>query len=127
MEIKTDYLIIGSGLDDAFEERESIINEIQKNDYEILNANNDIETIACCDEELLNQVFKEGNLRIEITNEFFGGKLIDLEVAMEILKEASSFNIVGENIIEEAINCNLFPKESVRTIRGIPMAIKMMF
>jgi hypothetical protein len=87
----------------------------------------DIETIACCDEELLNQVFKEGNLRIEISNKFFGGKLINLEAAMEILKEASFFNIVGENIIEKAINCNLFPKESVRTIRGIPMAIKMMF
>ncbi len=42
---KINYLIIGSGLDDAFEERESIINEIQKNDYKILNANNNIETI----------------------------------------------------------------------------------
>ena len=86
----------------------------------------DIETIACCDEELLNQVFKEGNLRIEISNQFFGGKLINLEAAMEILKEASFFNIVGENIIEKAINCNLFPKDSVRTISGVPMAIKMM-
>ena len=80
-------------------------------------------TIACCDEYLLNQVFKEGNLMIEISNQFFGGKLINLEAAMEILKEASFFNIVGENIIEIAINCNLFPKDSVRTIRGIPMAI----
>jgi len=95
--------------------------------YLKIHHRSDIETIACCDEELLNQVFKEGNLRIEITNEFFGGKLIDLEVAMEILKEASSFNIVGENIIEEAINCNLFPKGSIRKINGVPMAIKMMF
>ncbi len=95
--------------------------------YLKIHHRSDIETIACCDEELLNQVFKEGNLRIEITNEFFGGKLIDLEVALEILKKASSFNIVGENIIEEAINCNLFPKDSIRKISGVPMAIKMIF
>ena len=38
---------------------------------------NEIETVAACDEELLNQVFKEGNLRIEISNQFFGGTLRD--------------------------------------------------
>lgn len=84
-------------------------------------------TIACCDEELLNQVFKEGNLRIEVSNQFFGGKLIDLEVAIEILKEASFINIVGENIIKKVIEYNLLPKNSIRYISGVPMAIKMMF
>ncbi|GAG28751.1 unnamed protein product, partial [marine sediment metagenome] len=28
----------------------------------------DFETIACCDEEHLNQVYQEGNLRIDISN-----------------------------------------------------------
>ncbi|MHA2037206.1 MAG: DUF424 domain-containing protein [Promethearchaeota archaeon] len=83
-------------------------------------------TIACCDEELLNHVFREGNLKIEISDQFFGGKLINLEAAIEILKEASFFNIVGENIIEKAIDCNLLPKEGIRLINGVPMAIKMM-
>ncbi|MBA7643980.1 hypothetical protein ES703_51715 [subsurface metagenome] len=46
----------------------------------------EFEIIACCDEELLNQVFKEGNLRIEISNQFFEGKLIALEEAISILK-----------------------------------------
>ena len=84
-------------------------------------------TIACCDEELLNQVFKEGNLRIEVSNQFFGGKLIDLEIAIEILKEASFFNIVGENIIKKVIEYNLLPKNGIMYISGVPMAIKMMF
>ena len=87
----------------------------------------DIETIACCDRKLLNQVFKEGNLRIEISNQFFGGKLIDLEEAIAILREAPFFNIVGEKIIKKAINCKLLPKEGVRFINGVPMALKMMF
>ncbi|MBN1800066.1 MAG: DUF424 family protein [Candidatus Lokiarchaeota archaeon] len=84
------------------------------------------ETIACCDEKLLNQVFKEGNLRIEISEQFFGGKLVQIEEAMKLLRDASSFNIVGENVIDEAIAKNLLPKDGVRIINGVPMAMKMM-
>lgn len=39
------YLIIGSGLDDAFDERILIIKEIQNKNYEITNLNNNLETI----------------------------------------------------------------------------------
>ena len=95
--------------------------------YLKVHYNKDDATIACCDEELLNQVFKEGNLKIEVSNQFFGGKLIDLKAAIEIIQEASYFNIIGENIIEKVIDCNLFPREGVKFINGVPMAIKMMF
>lgn len=40
-----DYLIIGSGLDDAFDERLSISDEIKENKLKIINANNSLETI----------------------------------------------------------------------------------
>ncbi|MFX1311307.1 MAG: DUF424 family protein [Promethearchaeota archaeon] len=90
-----------------------------------IHVQGDLETIACCDEELLNQVFKEGDLTIEISNQFFGGKLINLEDAIEILREASCFNIVGDKIIKKAIDCKIV--SHYRTICGIPMALKMMF
>jgi len=95
--------------------------------YLKVHIKNDLETIACCDEELLNQVYKEGNLRIEISNQFFGGNLIDLEDALLIIKEATCFNIVGEKIIKKAVECKLLPKEGVRYINGVPIALKMMF
>jgi len=40
-----EYIIIGSGLDDAFEEREVILKEINKYQYSIKNLNNSIESI----------------------------------------------------------------------------------
>jgi len=40
-----DYLLIGSGLDDGFEERLSILNEIKEKNYKIKSLNNDIKTI----------------------------------------------------------------------------------
>ncbi len=88
---------------------------------------NEVETVACCDEDLLNQVFKEGNSRIEISNQFFGGKLIDLENAISILKEAANFNIVGEKIVEKAIDCKILLEEGIVIIDGVPIALKMMF
>lgn len=88
---------------------------------------NEIETIACCDENLLDRVFTEGNLQIKITNQFFGGTLITMDEAIEILKQASYFNIVGEHIVNEAVSCKILPIEGVRSINGVPMAMKMMF
>ena len=95
--------------------------------YVKVHIKDDLETIACCDEELLNQVYKEGNLRIEISSQFFGGNLIDLEDAISILREASGFNIVGEKIIKRSVDCGILPKEGVRSINGVPMALKMVF
>ncbi len=86
-----------------------------------------ITTVACCDEGLLNKVFKEGNLRIEISNQFFGEKLINLEEAIDILKQAPYFNIVGKNIVNKAIDHKLLTKDGVQNINGVPMAMKMIF
>lgn len=91
-----------------------------------IHRRNEIDTVACCDEKLLNRVFKEGNLRIEISNQFFGGNLINLDDAIDVLKQASYFNIVGENIINRAVECQILPKEGVRSINGVPMAMRMM-
>ncbi len=88
---------------------------------------NEIETVACCDEDLLNKVFKEGNLRIEISDYFFGGNLINIDDAINILKQASYFNIIGNGIINKAIDSQVLHKEGIRKINGIPMAMKMMF
>ena len=95
--------------------------------YLKIHRHNDIETIACCDEDLLNQIFTEGNLRLEIASTFFGGDLLAIDKAIEILREAAYFNIVGENITNMAIVQKILPKEGVRKINNIPMAMKMMF
>ncbi len=95
--------------------------------YIKIHKRNGIETVAICDESLLNKVFKEENLRIEVSHQFFGGELIKMEEAIKILKTASYFNIVGKDIIKRAINHKILPKEGVQEINGVPMAMKMIF
>ncbi|MHA1242232.1 MAG: DUF424 family protein [Promethearchaeota archaeon] len=95
--------------------------------YLKIHRHSDMETIACCDEKLLNKVITEGNLRLDIGSAFFGGDLLSIDRAIEILRVASNFNIVGENITNLAIAQKILPKEGVRKINKIPMAMKMMF
>ena len=95
--------------------------------YLKIHRRNDIDTVACCDEDLLNKVFTEGDLRIDINSNFYGGDLLTIEQAMGILKGASYFNIIGENITNKAIALQLLTKDGVRKINSIPMAMKMMF
>ncbi len=95
--------------------------------YLKIHISDEFETVACCDEELLNQVLKEGNLRIEISSYFFGGKLIPMEEAISILKQAQYFNIIGEKIITKAVDSQILKSDHFKTICGIPMALKMMF
>ena len=56
------YLIIGSGLDDAIDERALILKEINRKKYEILNLNNELEAIKKSrnTEFILNYLRKEG-------------------------------------------------------------------
>lgn len=95
--------------------------------YLKIHRQNGIDTVACCDESLLNQIFIEGKLKVEISDRFFGGDLLSIDKAVELLKKASCFNIIGENIINKAITLKILSKEGVKKINNIPMAIKMMF
>ncbi len=93
--------------------------------YFKIHRRGEVDVFACCDEHLLDQCYKEGDLKIDITKHFFGGNLIDILDAIEILKKAQSFNIVGENIINAAILNKILPKDSALKIAGVPMAMKM--
>lgn len=85
------------------------------------------ETVACCDEQLLNKSFSEGDFNLDITDQFFGGNLVNIEKAIEILKTSDSFNIVGENITSNAVKNKIVSKEGIQLINNLPIALKMMF
>ncbi|MFW9825128.1 MAG: ATP-grasp domain-containing protein [Candidatus Thorarchaeota archaeon] len=51
-----DYLIIGSGLDDALEERKTILKEIKEGKYKIENLNNDLNSIK--NSRSIEQIYK---------------------------------------------------------------------
>jgi len=79
--------------------------------------------VAICDEELLGKKIKiKENFEIEISEEFYGGKLIDEKNAIELIKKATIANLFGNKIVEIAIRENLIEKENVIEFKGIKHA-----
>lgn len=76
--------------------------------------------IAACDAELLGKTLKFGKITFHVRREFYGGPLVDVTEAIEMIKNASSCNLVGPKIIDEAVRQGLVHPQAILNIAGIP-------
>jgi len=92
------------------------------------------DVVAICDAELLGQIFEEDKKQLNVKESFYRGKedneSISEEKALEILKdmkaEDATFNIVGENSIELAIQASIIDKNSVGEINGVKFGLVLL-
>ncbi len=86
--------------------------------------------VAVCDEELIGKILEEGKFYLEVKESFFRGKSVSEKEAAEIMEEQSkedaTFNIVGENSVNAALNAGIISEEGIKTINGIPFALVLM-
>ncbi len=80
--------------------------------------------VAAADEEIIGKEFRENNKKLSVSNSFYRGELLEIEAAVEILKKAKNLNIVGQKIVDAAIDAKIIHELAVLTIQGIPHAIK---
>jgi hypothetical protein len=78
--------------------------------------------VAICDADLLGCCFKEGKFRLAINENFYGGKLVSIDKAINALENATIGNIVGVKIVKAAIKAGLIHKDGVLRVEGIPHA-----
>ncbi len=78
--------------------------------------------LAACDEELLGRTFREGELKLEVRERFYGGELKDVNELENLLAEATIANLVGERCVSKAIELGYVDKDRVLYIEGIPHA-----
>jgi len=79
---------------------------------------------AICDEDILGKKIrmKEGRLKVEISKNFYGGKLIDEDIAVRVMKKATIGNLMGKRIVELASENGFIIKENVIFIDDVPHA-----
>lgn len=85
--------------------------------------------LACCDSELLGKKFIEGQFILDVRENFYK----DLELNMEQTKkmferqamEDATFNLVGKETINLALDMGIIEPENVRTIKNIPFALSL--
>ncbi|MFX0057742.1 MAG: ATP-grasp domain-containing protein [Candidatus Hodarchaeota archaeon] len=133
---EVDYLILGSGLDNAFEERELILNEIKKRKIKTVSLNNETHIVKKArDIEKIYEILNENNYRVPFTQSFVSYKsnLDKLQFPFIIKKRASSggINIYKVNDINrfsfllEKLKTKVFnPSEWLiqEYIEGIPVS-----
>lgn len=83
--------------------------------------------IAICDSELIGKKFEEDKFQLDIKENFFKGEKIDEEKVIDMmrnmLKEDSTFNIIGEKSVNSALKAGIITKDGIKKIQGIPFAL----
>lgn len=88
------------------------------------------EVVAVCDSEIVGKHFEEGRAVLDLRENFYKGEEKKHEELIEIFKdlamEDATFNIVGKNSIECALEAGIISKEGVRRVQGVPFALVLL-
>ena len=83
--------------------------------------------VAVCDSDLIGKTFEEGIKQIKIRPHFFKGEEKNKKEVYKILqdlnKEDATFNIVGKEAVETALEAGIIEKHGIMTIQDIPIAL----
>ncbi len=86
--------------------------------------------IALCDTNLIGKTFTEGIKQITINPNFFKDKEVSKQEAIEILQKAdqedATFNIVGKEAIQTALEAKIIKEHGIIKIDDIPLALGLM-
>ncbi len=86
--------------------------------------------VALADTNLIRKKFTDDIRQIEIRPHFFAGEEKTKEEVIEILKDMekddATFNIVGEESVNAALEAKIISKEGIIRIEGIPIALSLM-
>jgi hypothetical protein len=76
--------------------------------------------VAACDAGLLGETFRQGKMRLEVSTEFYGGALCSIEEAVQALARADVANLVGETMINAAVDKGLVDPQAVIYFGKVP-------
>lgn len=76
--------------------------------------------IDICDLELVGNKLAQGDFVINLTKEYYQQQVIEQLDAQKLLQRCDIANLVGERIVEQALDLRLANRASVRKISGVP-------
>jgi len=77
---------------------------------------------ALCDENLLGNVFEDGEMQLDVSERFYGGKLVTEEEAVKAMMASDILNISGKKIVKLALKNKIIRKGDVKRIARVPHA-----
>jgi hypothetical protein len=88
--------------------------------------------VAVCDEGLIGKRFTEGEGQklLDVKESFYSGELMSKEKALMIIKseaaDDATFNFVGKESVELAIEAGIIDKKGIMKMQGIPYALSLL-
>ena len=83
--------------------------------------------VIICDNNLIGKKVSQDQFQLDIKENFFNGEEKTKEETVEIMKimaqEDATFNIVGKESVETALETGIINKEGIKTIQDIPVAL----
>ena len=72
--------------------------------------------VAVCDSELVGKKFEDGDIKIEISEKFYGTENFEENEVKKALKQATIANISGKRAIKIAIDLGLVDEDKILKI-----------
>lgn len=79
--------------------------------------------VAACDAELLGKTLKFGRIDFPVRREFYGGQVLTAEEALLQVRNGTTANLLGREIVEHALKAGLIHPEAILYISGVPHAL----
>lgn len=74
--------------------------------------------VTLCDEGVLGETFVDGEVSLEVTEEFYGGDAVSESTAIDAMARASVANLVGTDAVELAIENGFVDENNVLEVDG---------
>jgi hypothetical protein len=87
----------------------------------IININGEV-MLAAADSDLINKNLREGKLHLEVKTEFYGEMKVSEQTFISSLGICTIANLVGEHVVNAAIDANYVDRENIIRIAGVPHA-----
>jgi hypothetical protein len=88
------------------------------------------DVVAVCDSDLIGKVFEQDKFQLDIKESFFKGDEKSKEQVIEIMnnmsREDATFNIIGKESVNAALEAGIINKEGIKEISGIPFALVLL-
>ena len=75
--------------------------------------------VAVCDTGILGETFREGKLKLEVKKDFYKGTLASIQEALRAVNSADIANLVGNQIVQAAVEEGYVDPSAVIRIGGI--------
>jgi len=83
--------------------------------------------VAVCDKELLGKKFKEKNIQLDLSSDFYNGEEKNEEELMKMFDDAYIVNMVGKKAVDLGKKAGIVLEENIVYVKKIPHAQAVLF